>query len=56
MHFVRVDLDVCGDLQERLKPKSKPCWFSFHKGIETWWSSGGMKRFMQMHSQRNGSY
>ncbi|CZR53579.1 uncharacterized protein PAC_03459 [Phialocephala subalpina] len=56
VHFVRVDLDVSEELEERLKPKVKPCWFSFHKGMETGWSSGGMKRFMQVHSERKGSH
>ncbi|KUJ08952.1 uncharacterized protein LY89DRAFT_690522 [Mollisia scopiformis] len=56
VHFVRVDLDESEELEERLKPRVRPCWFSFHKGQETGWSSGGMKRFLQMHSERKGSH
>ncbi len=55
VHFVRVDLDVSGALEERLQPKVRPCWVTFHKGEQTGWSSGGMKRFLQLHSERKGS-
>jgi hypothetical protein len=55
VHFVRVDLDVSPPLEERLQPKVKPCWVTFHKGEVTGWSSGGMKRFVQLHSERKGS-
>lgn len=54
-HFVRVEVDNSPPLEERLQPKTKPCWFTFHKGTETGWSSGGMKRFVQVHSERKGS-
>lgn len=55
VHFVRVDLDVSPTLEERLQPRVKPCWVTFHKGKETGWSSGGMKRFVQVHSERKQS-
>jgi len=55
VHFVRVDLDVSLPLEERLQPRVKPCWVTFHKGEETGWSSGGMKRFVQLHSDRKHS-
>jgi hypothetical protein len=55
VHFVRVDLDVSEALEERLQPKAKPCWVTFHKGEVTGWSSGGMKRFVQLHSERKHS-
>ncbi len=55
VHFVRVDLDVSPSLEERLQPRVKPCWVTFHKGTETGWSSGGMKRFVQLHSERKHS-
>ena len=55
VHFVRVDLDVSDTLEDRLQPKVRPCWVTFHKGEETGWSSGGMKRFLQLHSERKDS-
>ncbi|PMD38644.1 hypothetical protein L207DRAFT_634675 [Hyaloscypha variabilis F] len=55
VHFVRVDLDVSRALEDRLQPKVRPCWVTFHKGEQTGWSSGGMKRFLQLHSERKGS-
>ncbi|KAE9362845.1 hypothetical protein N431DRAFT_391394 [Stipitochalara longipes BDJ] len=54
VHFVRVNLDVSCTLEDRLQPKVRPCWVTFHKGEETGWSSGGMKRFLQLHSERKG--
>jgi hypothetical protein len=55
VRFVRVDLDSVPPLEERLQPKVKPCWFTFHKGAPTGWSSGGLKRFVTMHTERKGS-
>ena len=55
MRFVRVDLDARPPLEERLQPKVKPCWFTFYKGAETGWSSGGLKRFVAMHTDRKSS-
>jgi hypothetical protein len=39
-------------MEEELQPKAKQCWFSFHKELQTGWSSGGIKRFIQTHSER----
>ena len=55
VRFVRVDLDARPPLEERLQPKVKPCWFTFYKGAETGWSSGGLKRFVAMHTDRKSS-
>ena len=55
VHFVKVDLDESPEMEERLNPKVKPCWVTFHKGRESGWSSGGMKRFVQVHSERRHS-
>lgn len=55
MHFVKVFTDKSEELEERLHPKVKPCWFTFHKGSETGWASGGLKRFVKVHSERKGS-
>ena len=55
MHFIRVDLDVSEELGERLQPRVRPCWVTFHKGLPTGWSSGGMKRFVQVHKERKKS-
>jgi hypothetical protein len=55
MHFVKVEIDKSEELEERLRPRTKPCWITFHKGSETGGSSGGLKRFVQVHSERRNS-
>jgi hypothetical protein len=54
-HFVKVEIDKSKELEERLQPRTKPGWITFHKGSETGGSSGGMKRFVQVHTERKNS-
>lgn len=55
MHFVKVEIDKSAELEEYLQPKVKPSWVTFHKGHQTGWASGGMKRFLQLHSEKRNS-
>jgi hypothetical protein len=53
MHFVRVNLDESPELQERLHPRVKPSWITFHRGHPTGSSSGGIKKFIDTHSTKD---
>jgi hypothetical protein len=55
MHFVRVNIDESEDLEERLQPRVKPSWVTFHRGHPTGSASGGMKKFIQAHSHKGSS-
>jgi hypothetical protein len=55
MHFVRVNVDESEELEERLAPRVKPSWITFHRGHPTGSASGGMKKFIQAHSERRNS-
>ena len=55
MHFVRVNIDENEELEDRLAPRTKPSWITFHRGHATGSASGGMKRFVQAHSERKHS-
>jgi len=55
MHFVRVNLDESEELEQRLKPRVKPSWVTFHRGNQTGCASGGMKKFVLAHSERRHS-
>ena len=55
VHFVKAEIDKSEELEERLHPRTRPCWITFHKGGETGGGSGGLKRFAQVHSGRSNS-
>jgi len=51
------DGEGVGELRERLRSivDKRPCWVGFHKGVETGWSKGGLKRFRGVHGERKKS-